>query len=107
MFYEWREFKLRLDAFRVMQLEKALGGRSPLSIFAGASEQNIPQLGDLLLALHAALQPYQKGLKLEDAYKIYDDFIDEGHTIVDFIPVIIEVYKVSGLIPKEEIDSKN
>lgn len=101
MFYEWNEYKLRLDAKRVAQLEDALGGKSPLSIFINAGERNIPALKDMLLILHYALQPMQHGIKLDDTYDIYDKYIEDGHTIVDFIPVLIEVYKVSGLIPKD------
>lgn len=106
MFYEYKGLKLKLDAMRIVQLEKALGNKSPLSIFAGASETNVPQLGELLLVFHAALQPYNHGIKLEDAYKIYDTWEEEGMTFTDFIPVIVEIFKVSGLIPKE-VETKN
>ena len=106
MFYEFKGYKLRLDAMRIVQLEKALGGKSPLSIFAGTSETNIPQLGDLLLALHAAFQPYNHGTKLEDVYKLYDQWNEEGMTFTDLIPLIVDIYKVSGLIPKE-VEVKN
>lgn len=106
MFYEFKGYKLRLDAMRIVQLEKALGGRSPLSIFIEASDRSVPPLGDLLLVLHAALQPFHHGFKLEDVYKLYDTWAEEGFMLSDFLPVIIEIYKISGLIPKE-VDSKN
>jgi hypothetical protein len=109
MFYEWQGYKLRLDAKRVSQLEDALGGKSPLSIFVNAGERNVPPLKDMLLVLHYALQPLNHGIKMDDTYAIYDKFIDEGKTLVDFIPVMIEVYKVSGLIPADtqEAEVKN
>lgn len=106
MFYEFMGYKLRLDAMRIAQLEDKLGGKSPLSIFAEAGERNIPPLKNLILVLHMALQPYNHGKKLEDAYELYDKYIEEGHTMVDFLQVIVELYTASGLIPKAE-ESKN
>ena len=106
MFYEWNGYKLRLDAMRIIQLEEKLGGRSPLSIFNGVNNQQMPALKDLLLVLHYSLQALNQGIKLEDTYKIYDEFVTSGKGLVDLIPVIIEVYKMCGLIPKE-VDSKN
>ena len=48
--------------------------------------------------LHTALQAYQHNISLNDAYDIFDKWIDEGHTMTDFIPVILDIYKTSGLI---------
>ena len=106
MFYEWNGYKLRLDAMRIIQLEEKLGGRSPLSIFVGINDQQMPALKDLLLVLHYALQALNQGIKLEDTYKIYDEYVSSGKGLVDLIPAIVEVYKIGGLIPKE-VDSKN
>lgn len=44
---------------------------------------------------------------MDKTYEIYDDFIEEGHSMTDLIPVIIEVFKVSGLIREEEVEEKN
>lgn len=101
MFYEWRGYKLRLDAMRVAQLEDKLGGQSPLTIFTKNGEGSMPSLKDLILVLHYALVPYNHGIKLDDAYRIFDEFIAEGNDITHFIPVVIEVFKTSGLIPKD------
>jgi hypothetical protein len=98
MFYEWNGYKLRLDALRVFQLEEALGRKSPLTIFA---DTEMPSLTNLLLVLHYSLQAYQNGIKKEDTYSIFDKYIEDGNTLVTLIPVIIEVFKVSGLIPKD------
>lgn len=106
MFYNWREYKLRLNAKGVVQLEERLGGRSPLSIFSGVSNSELPALKDLLIVLHESLQPYHHGMTLDKAYELYDEFIEEGHNFAEFLSVIVEIYRNSGLIPREE-DSKN
>ena len=57
--------------------------------------------------LHAALQQYNHGITLNDAFDIFDEFLADGHTMMDFIPVILDVYRVSGLIGGNEGTEKN
>lgn len=87
---------------RIAQLEDKLGGKSPLSIFTEGGERNIPPLKSLIMVLHAALQPLNHGMKETAAYELYDKYIEEGHTMVDFLQVIVDLYTASGLIPKSE-----
>lgn len=101
MFYLWNDYKLRLDAVRLVELESKLGGKSPLSIFTEAGEGNMPALGKLLLVLHYSLIAFNHSKKMEDTYKIYDDFVAEGGDITGLVNVLIEVFKTSGLIPKD------
>ena len=105
MFYEWNGYKLRLDGKRIVDLETALGGKSPLSVFVDVRE-NVPLLKELLLILHYSLQPLNNNIKLENTYEIYDKWISEDNVITDLYTVIIEVFKMSGLIPKDK-ESKN
>lgn len=101
-------YKLRLSTRNVVALEKQLGC-NPLHIF-GAGD-TVPTITVMVAILHAALQQYNHGITLNDAYDIFDNYLADGHSAVDFIPVIIDVYKASGIIPKdtptEGIDSKN
>lgn len=93
-------YKLRLNTRAIIVLEKQLGC-NPLSIFGDGD--SLPTISTMVSVLHASLQQYQHNITLEDAYNIFDKFL-EGNTMTDFIPVIIEVYKVSGLI---KADVKN
>ena len=52
--------------------------------------------------LNAALQPMNHGITLDDAYGIFDEYLNDGHIVTDFIAVIVEIYKVSGLIKNSE-----
>lgn len=106
MFYEWNGYKLRLDGMRIVALENALGGRSPLSVFANSGDGSVPLLRDIILILHYALQPMNSGIKMEDTYEIYDKWISKENVMTDLYTAIIEVFKISGLIPKGT-DSKN
>ena len=41
-----------------------------------------------------------------DVYDIYDSYIECGNTFVDFIPVIMDIYKTSGLIKEDKKSTK-
>ena len=89
-----KQYKLRLNTRNTVALEKALGC-NPLSIF-GAGD-TIPTITTMVTILWASLQQYHHGISLNDAYDIFDAYLEE-HAATDFIPVILEVYKVSGII---------
>lgn len=93
-----KSYKLRLNTRNTVMLEKALGC-NPLSIFGNGD--TLPSVTTLVQVLFASLQQYEHGISLNDAYDIFDRYLEEGHSVTDFIPVILEIYKVSGIIPKE------
>ena len=101
-----KEYKLRLNTRNTVLLEKQLGC-NPLHIF-GAGE-TIPTVTTMVAILHASLQQYNHGITLNDAYDIFDNYLADGHASTDFIPVILDIYKASGIIPKdnEEEEVKN
>lgn len=105
-----KEYKARITAKACVDLEKKLG-TNPLNIFINMAEGdglNLPSLGAMLTILHASLQAYEHKITIDDVYKIYDEFIEEGNNLTDLIPILIDIYKVSGFIPEEvEQETKN
>lgn len=99
-----KAYKLRLNTRNTVALEKLLGC-NPLSIF-GAGD-TIPTITIMVTILYSALQQYHHGITLDNAYDIFDEYIADGHSATDFIPVILEIYKVSGLIQKDTKTEKN
>ena len=101
------DYKLRLGAKDAVALEKKLG-TNPLNVFMKiAQTQSLPELETLIIMLQYSMQKYNHGITLEEAYDIYDKFVDEGHNMMDLVPVLMDAFKVSGLIPEEEEDEKN
>lgn len=92
-------YKLRLNTRDVVNLEKQLGC-NPMAIF-GATGKTIPTVTTMAQILHASLQAYNHGITLDRAYDIFDGWLEDGHAMTDFISVIIDIYKVSGIIPAE------
>lgn len=90
-----KNYKLRLNTRNIISLEKQLGC-NPLSIFGDGS--TIPAITTMVQILHASLQQYNHGIDMNDAYDIFDDYLADGNSATDFISVIVDIYKASGLI---------
>lgn len=98
-----KEYKLRLNTRNTIALEKALGC-NPISIFG--TGDTIPTITIMVRILHASLQAYHHGISLDDAYDIFDTWLDDNHVMTDFIPLIVDIYKASGII-KNDTAEKN
>lgn len=97
------EYKLRLNTRNVVMLEKQLGC-NPLGIFGNGD--TIPTITTMVNILHASLQQYHHGISLNDAYDIFDEYLADGNSSTDFIAVIVDIYKMSGLIQQDK-EEKN
>lgn len=94
-----KAYKLRLNTRSLLVLEKQLGG-NPLSIFGNG--ERIPTITEMVAILHASLQALEHGITLTDAQEIFDDYLEDGNTMTDFLPVIIDIYRASGIISREK-----
>lgn len=107
MFYEFtagnKDYKLRLNTRNIVSLEKQLGC-NPLAIFGNGDV--LPTITQMVAVLHASLQSMHHGIDMAAAYDIFDEFLADGNNMTDFLPVIVEVYKVSGLIGNKEVSSE-
>lgn len=102
-----KDYKARLSARTCIELEKKLG-TNPLNVFMEIAQKGqLPDVETLITIFQASLTQFQHGIKMEDAYEIYDEFVDEGHNIMDLVPMLLEVFKVSGLMPEEDKEEKN
>lgn len=93
-----KAYKLRLNIRNIVALEKAIGC-NPLGIFGDGD--TIPTITTMVNVLFASLQQYHHGITLNDAYDIFEAWLEEGNAPVNFLMVILDVYRASGLIPKE------
>lgn len=107
MYYEFlaggNTYKLRLNTRNIVSLERALGC-NPLGIFGKGDR--IPTITEMVTILHQSAQQFEHQVDLDAAYDIFDKYLEDGNTITDFITVIVEIYKVSGII-KEDKQLKN
>ena len=89
-----KDYKLRLNTRNIIALEKQIG-MSPLAIFDG---ETFPTITTMVCILWASLQQLNHGITLNDAYDIFDAYLEDGHDVMEFYLVILEIYKVSGLM---------
>lgn len=89
-----KDYKLRLNTRNVVALEKMLG-MNPLGIFGDGDR--LPTITEMVNILYCSLQQLNHGISLNDSYDIFDAYLNE-HNSTDFIPVILEIYKASGII---------
>lgn len=99
-----KDYKLRINTRNAITLEKQLGC-NPLAIFGDG--YTIPTITALAQVLYSSLQQLQHGISLEDAYDIFDAYLEDGHSATDFLSVVINIYKVSGLIKSDKVTEKN
>ena len=100
-----KDYKLRLATRNIVALEKAIGC-NPLSIFGNGEE--LPSITTMVMILWQSLQKFHHNIGLNEAYDIFDEFLEEK-TAMDFIPVILDIYKVSGIIQNDnnkEVESE-
>ena len=93
-----KEYKLRLSIRATVALEKQLGV-NPLMIFGNGDK--MPTITEMVNILHASLQQLNHGISLDNAYSIFEDWLEDGNTITDFLPIIIDIYKASGIIKQD------
>jgi hypothetical protein len=92
-----KEYKLRLTIGSIMALEKKIGV-NPAAVFGlDENKPEIPTITTMVSILWASLQDAQHGVTINDAQDIFQAWINDGNTPTDFIKVIMDVYKVSGI----------
>lgn len=99
-------YRLRLNTKASVALEKALGYNA-ITMFMNIDNGVMPKLGDILIVLHAMLQPLNHGISMDNVYALFDRYVDEGHTMYDLIPLFIEVFQESGYMPKAKDEEAN
>lgn len=94
-----KTLKLRITARASVALEKKLG-KNPICIFLDDKSGKIPSQSEVLAVLHASLQALEHGYTEEAVYKLFDEYVDEGHNLYDLVQVIVEVFQDSGIMPR-------
>lgn len=96
-----KTYRLRLTTKNVVLLEKRIGC-NPLAVFGNGD--TIPTVTTMVNILQCAMLQYNHGITVEEAYNIFDEWLDEGHTTTDFISVILDIYRASGIIKGEQVE---
>lgn len=90
------EYKMRLTAGAIMQIEKKL--EKPIFKALETIRENMVET--LTTIIWGAIQPFNQGFSLENAMNLFDEYIDEGKTIEDLMAEINNLFEVSGFFKK-------
>ena len=95
-------YKLRLTTKAIMALEAKIGC-NPLMVFGTGNR--VPTVTEMVHILHNSLTQLHHGITFDGAAKIFEEWLEDGHTTSEFVEIIVGIYKVSGIIPQgEDVD---
>lgn len=90
------EYKMRLTASAIMQIEKKLG--KPLFKALETIQDNMVET--ITTILWGAMQPLNAGFTMEKATALFDDYIDDGRSIEELMLEINGLFEASGFFKK-------
>jgi len=90
------EYKMRLTASAIMQIEKKLG--KPLFKALESIQENMVET--IVAIIWGAMQPLNANFTQEKATELFDDYIDEGHSIEELMLEINGLFEASGFFKK-------
>ena len=99
---DYHIYKLRLTLIDVVQLERLLG-ESPLNILYKATKGYNFNLEDLIMILYTALlSDGDKKYSIDDAYDIFDDYVENVGDVGSFFLVLLKLFEDMGFISQNE-----
>lgn len=111
LYHEWcikdrqgntkKELKLRLTSRSAIELENRIGG-NPLNELIAMQNGRIPTTRFIAENLKAGLQKFEHGYDENKVYDLIDEYIEEGGSLMELVPVLLEMYKVSGFFRTAE-----
>lgn len=101
-FCEWtvdgQTYRLKLKTSDVIALEQRLN-KSCLDLLDVQSGMGVPSLTTMLTIVYYAMKSWQHGIKESDVMNIFDKYIEDGGSQIDFyVNVVLEIYVVSGFL---------
>lgn len=95
-------YKLKLTTSDIIKLEEYF--KTNLLNILG-SEKAMPSLNSMLKVTHQAMSKYHHGLKLQDVYEIFDSYVEQGGSQMDFMTeVFFPIYQTSGFLSEAQAE---
>ena len=89
-------YQMRLTASAIMSIEKKLG--KPL--FSALEHIQDNMIETITTIIWGAMQPLNAGFSMEKATGLFDDYIDDGHSIEELMQEINGLFEASGFFKK-------
>ena len=90
-----REYKLKLNTPEILELEKKY--KTNLMNIIGSDKGGMPALTVMLDVTHAAMKPFEHGMKMQDVIGVFGKYEEEGGSQLEFYTkVYMNIFAVSG-----------
>ncbi len=89
-------YQMRLTAKAIMDIEKKLGK----SLFKALEQIQDNMIETITTIIWGAMQPMNAGFTMEKATALFDDYIDEGHSVEELMKEVNGLFEVSGFFRK-------
>lgn len=91
-----KDYQMRLTASAIMSIEKKLG--KPL--FAALEHIQDNMIETITTIIWGAMQPMNAGFTIEKATALFDEYIDNDHSIEELMIEINKLFEASGFFKK-------
>lgn len=100
-----KNYRCKMSTRALVDMERALG-ENPINIFVGMADNKMPKLEDLLIILFCSMQDLNHGIKKSDIYDIFDDYCENGGSIMSLTEFLANLLSESGIMGKPEDEKK-
>lgn len=95
-----QEYKLKLKTSTICKLEEKLN-MSLMDVLGLA--RTTPPISTMLLITHGAIKDWNSNVKLDDVKDLFDKYIDEGGSQLEFFSkTFMGIYQVSGFFTESQ-----
>ena len=98
------DYKLKISASAAVDAETKLKKSGVANSLIGAVEK-IESITTQTIILHAAMQKYNANIDYKKATELYEQYLDEGGSVLDFAQKIQEIYEVSGFMTQKQVEN--
>ena len=93
------EYKLRLTVSSILAIEKKLGK----TLYSALEDIQYNMVETMSFILWGALQKFNPNFSYEKATDLFDQYIDEGHSIEELMEELNAMFDASGFFAKGQV----
>ena len=93
-------YKLQLKTKQCILLEKKLG-QSPLDLLMKLEDGTLPQLNDMITIITIGMLVHNPSMNENRVADLLDEYVEDGHSYMELLEVIVELLSKSGYINQE------
>lgn len=96
------DYQLKMGVRQCVMLETKIG--NPINLFLAAKKDILPALPQMVTIITHGMIMYHPGVNEAKVHQLVDQWLDEGHAIIELLEVVTELLKVSRYFPEEKME---